>query len=273
MPLIYGEGKVRAFKRLQESIIKESDDQSIFAWALEPNLSPLLHRPMESLLADAPSAFRASGTIIETDPPQIEGYMLGIRTATEFGNRGIHITLPLIRRSKHESLAVLACTHEGLPDSSIAICLRDMSTNGGRYMREELHMTETVPMNTVLSSAAFERFFVTRVNRIKRFSPCQPEEKQDTPTPRDSAFIPVIPEEDFKTSSPGDPAATTVNEVSRVASLLVKARASMLYTPELGRLSMTLLLGGCALLLLRRPSGLLEHLRSSWSVITGSAKH
>jgi hypothetical protein len=31
MPLIYGEGK-RAFVRLQEEIIKVSDDHSIFAW-------------------------------------------------------------------------------------------------------------------------------------------------------------------------------------------------------------------------------------------------
>ncbi|PMD14471.1 HET-domain-containing protein [Hyaloscypha hepaticicola] len=33
MPLLYGEG-IRAFRRLQEEIIKETDDQSLFAWGL-----------------------------------------------------------------------------------------------------------------------------------------------------------------------------------------------------------------------------------------------
>jgi hypothetical protein len=33
MPLLYGEGK-RAFIRLQEEIMKETDDQSLFAWGL-----------------------------------------------------------------------------------------------------------------------------------------------------------------------------------------------------------------------------------------------
>lgn len=32
MPMLYGEGKSRAFRRLQEEVMKISDDQSIFAW-------------------------------------------------------------------------------------------------------------------------------------------------------------------------------------------------------------------------------------------------
>ncbi|KAK2760573.1 het domain protein [Colletotrichum kahawae] len=35
MPLLYGEGE-RAFVRLQEEILKETDDQSLFLWALSP---------------------------------------------------------------------------------------------------------------------------------------------------------------------------------------------------------------------------------------------
>ncbi|KAI1777389.1 heterokaryon incompatibility protein-domain-containing protein [Hypoxylon cercidicola] len=37
MPLLYGEGKQAAFIRLQEEIIKYSDDQSLFAWAPPSN--------------------------------------------------------------------------------------------------------------------------------------------------------------------------------------------------------------------------------------------
>ena len=37
MPLLYGEGK-QSFIRLQEEILKTSDDYSIFAWGLPTNI-------------------------------------------------------------------------------------------------------------------------------------------------------------------------------------------------------------------------------------------
>ncbi|OTA53183.1 HET-domain-containing protein [Hypoxylon sp. EC38] len=39
MPMLYGEGAEKAFLRLQEEIMKLSDDQSLFAW-VKPNSSP-----------------------------------------------------------------------------------------------------------------------------------------------------------------------------------------------------------------------------------------
>ena len=55
MPLLYGEGD-RAFMRLQEEIIKRSDDQSIFAWPLQNDRSG-------SLIAPRPEAFYQCGDI------------------------------------------------------------------------------------------------------------------------------------------------------------------------------------------------------------------
>ncbi|KAI0874447.1 heterokaryon incompatibility protein-domain-containing protein [Hypoxylon argillaceum] len=52
MPLIYGEGE-RAFTRLQEEIIKDKHDLSIFAWKAEPN-----GQKFRGLLARSPSEFR-----------------------------------------------------------------------------------------------------------------------------------------------------------------------------------------------------------------------
>lgn len=49
MPMLYGEGK-RAFLRLQEEIIKRSDDYTIFAWPIGLDDQP-------GLLADSPAAF------------------------------------------------------------------------------------------------------------------------------------------------------------------------------------------------------------------------
>jgi hypothetical protein len=77
MPLLYGEGE-RAFVSLQEEIMKNSDDQSLFAWGL--NESPLPFPPDERLpdflesygpFVSAPAAFENSGHIIPDviEPP------------------------------------------------------------------------------------------------------------------------------------------------------------------------------------------------------------
>jgi hypothetical protein len=99
MPLIYGE-RERAFIRLQEEIIRSSDDQSIFAWK-DPNPS----FPAEihlGLLAHSPNCFAKSKNI----------YSLGsLSRADDFAitNKGIRINLfvvplPGARNIYHASL-------------------------------------------------------------------------------------------------------------------------------------------------------------------------
>lgn len=56
MPLLYGEGRVKAFMRLQEEIIKSTNDDSIYAWSYPEELSKRQH--FWGLLAESPSAFR-----------------------------------------------------------------------------------------------------------------------------------------------------------------------------------------------------------------------
>ncbi|EME44182.1 hypothetical protein DOTSEDRAFT_172260, partial [Dothistroma septosporum NZE10] len=55
MPMLYGEGAEKAFLRLQEEIMKLSDDQSIFAWA------PATDSRYHGLLAESPEAFAQAG--------------------------------------------------------------------------------------------------------------------------------------------------------------------------------------------------------------------
>ena len=55
MPLLYGEHK-RAFMRLQEEILKHSDDESIFAWTAD--------YPQWGMLAPSPEAFQDSWSIV-----------------------------------------------------------------------------------------------------------------------------------------------------------------------------------------------------------------
>lgn len=59
MPLLYGEGRVKAFKRLQEEIIKSTNDDSIYAWRYPEQLSRRQH--FWGLLAESPAAFGHQG--------------------------------------------------------------------------------------------------------------------------------------------------------------------------------------------------------------------
>jgi hypothetical protein len=62
MPLLYGEGGQRAFMRLQQEIIRQSDDESIFAW----RRMALPDEPF-GLLAPEIRFFRGAGDIEATD--------------------------------------------------------------------------------------------------------------------------------------------------------------------------------------------------------------
>ncbi|KAI0437127.1 HET-domain-containing protein [Xylaria telfairii] len=82
MPLLYGEGD-RAFLRLQEEIIRISNDQTIFCWHMESDRG--------SVLAPHPSAFRNGA--------QYKWILRYSDTDTDYSltNRGLLITLPAIR--------------------------------------------------------------------------------------------------------------------------------------------------------------------------------
>jgi hypothetical protein len=58
MPLLYGEG-MKAFTRLQEEIIKQTDDHTIFYWR-DPNAHPSCFR---GLLARSPTDFSESSWV------------------------------------------------------------------------------------------------------------------------------------------------------------------------------------------------------------------
>jgi hypothetical protein len=56
MPLLYGEGAVKAFVRLQLEIMKKFDDDSLFAWCLDS--SDRLSQTWVGLLAPSPAGFK-----------------------------------------------------------------------------------------------------------------------------------------------------------------------------------------------------------------------
>ena len=81
MPLLYGEGAEKAFIRLQTEIMKDSDDESLFAWTSDQSHS--------SLFAGRPSYFANSGDIAV--PPHRRGISRPPYSTT---SRGLEIALP-----------------------------------------------------------------------------------------------------------------------------------------------------------------------------------
>jgi len=123
MPLLYGEGE-RAFVRLQEEIIKVSDDHSIFAWKSED-------QNHGGLLATSPDAFEESADITFRHSPSIT-----TNSPWTVTNKGIHLELSFIRISHRGlGLAILPCTKLAREDLLLGIFLRDVSLTMERFER------------------------------------------------------------------------------------------------------------------------------------------
>ncbi|OMP84464.1 Vegetative incompatibility protein HET-E-1 [Diplodia seriata] len=90
MPLLYGEGH-NAFQRLQEEIIKVSDDHSLFAWSPLTQFSRYLPHSYRGVLAEYPRQF--SSDVIHGRPTGGFHYW---RTSYMMTNKGLQIKLPLV---------------------------------------------------------------------------------------------------------------------------------------------------------------------------------
>ncbi|KAI1079777.1 hypothetical protein F5B20DRAFT_542392 [Whalleya microplaca] len=90
MPLLYGEGS-RAFVRLQEEIIRRTNDHTIFCWSAD--VQSLNHSDHGSIpvLALHPIAFSDSGAIREVDKRNWRD------SSYSMTNAGLRIQMPLIR--------------------------------------------------------------------------------------------------------------------------------------------------------------------------------
>ncbi|KAF8850640.1 HET-domain-containing protein, partial [Acephala macrosclerotiorum] len=106
MPLLYGEGE-KAFIRLQEEILKISDDQSLFAW-VSPKLSPNY-----GVLARSPTAFQFARDIVPI-PSNSETHMYSMT------NKGLRIQIPILIRGD-EVIGLLDCRRKGDISSVIGI--------------------------------------------------------------------------------------------------------------------------------------------------------
>jgi hypothetical protein len=101
MPLLYGEGP-KAFTRLQEEIIKTSNDHSVFAWSWDDDVPP----DWTSILAPSPRTFRYAADLVPSRDPGINIYSIT--------NSGLSIELP-VKHSMGTDWVVLDVTSDRFP--------------------------------------------------------------------------------------------------------------------------------------------------------------
>jgi hypothetical protein len=121
MPLLYGEG-AKAFVRLQEAIVSQSDDQSIFAWMDESGSDSSYRGPF----ARSPSEFAKCRKIHNF---QLEG------TPYSLTNMGLQITLPLQPLENDEGLFVARLNCVDHSTNFVGIYLRALSKSGNQFAR------------------------------------------------------------------------------------------------------------------------------------------
>ncbi|GFF79688.1 hypothetical protein CNMCM6936_008055 [Aspergillus lentulus] len=100
MPMLYGEGK-RAFIRLQEEIMRQSDDQTLFAWK-----SLSADNTYRGLLAQSPADFKESGAFVQAE-------QRFNRSPFAVTNMGISIELAVGHWTMDVYLAALDCEMQG----------------------------------------------------------------------------------------------------------------------------------------------------------------
>ncbi|KAL0934021.1 het domain protein [Colletotrichum truncatum] len=134
MPLLYGEG-MRAFVRLQEEILKESDDQSLFLWDF-PSDGEHAADTLFGLLAPSPSVFLQPDLDHIRPLPPSESQESIPATATSQGLRTRMLLFP-VHPEADEYYAMLDCigfrSHE--PAVAWSPCLMLRRLWGDQYAR------------------------------------------------------------------------------------------------------------------------------------------
>jgi hypothetical protein len=106
MPLLYGEGGARAFRRLQEEVIRNRYDQTILAWGTHWSARMQPRRfNMMPFIAESVSCFKSWIDTMKLLPAQGSHFSLT--------NLGLLIDMPLLAISNEATLGFLDCSIDG----------------------------------------------------------------------------------------------------------------------------------------------------------------
>ena len=125
MPLLYGEGE-KAFTRLQEEIMKNSDDQSLFAWT-DPTAE---EDDQYGLLAKKPMFFAQSGNIVPYREWELEP-----SAPFSISNKGLRLDLHLSPYGLGLHVAALDCPVPPHQKGFLGIYLQRVRTGAHQYVR------------------------------------------------------------------------------------------------------------------------------------------
>jgi hypothetical protein len=138
MPLIYGEGE-NAFVRLQDEIMKVSEDHSLFAWKSEDDRG--------GCLAISPSSFRDCANVVQTNR------MNTVYDPPVMGSRGVQMELRFMETGPgRRGFAILNCCEEGEKSKRLAIYVKDLSRSMKRVERIHSNVLALVPLRTLYIS-------------------------------------------------------------------------------------------------------------------------
>ncbi|PKY00211.1 HET domain protein [Aspergillus campestris IBT 28561] len=125
MPMLYGEGP-KAFMRLQEEIMKQSDDQTLFAWSSKDD-------NYRGLLARSPADFAGSSHfIVSTDKVNASPYSMT--------NMGLSIELSMVQWGMEVYLAALDCQDHTRQRLGIYLTPLREPNQYGRVMLDEIDL-------------------------------------------------------------------------------------------------------------------------------------
>jgi hypothetical protein len=182
MPLLYGEGQERAFYRLQEEIMKRSDDHSIFAWELPRRYA------VHGLLAPSPKAFRNSQHIIRRMTP-------GYREPYCITNRGLQMNLPIAEHMQNGMhVAALNCVDQRT-GTQLGIYLKQIGEN--RFVRTRLDQLPKLGLDCRIKSFkpfVCKTFYAPQVS-LASYRPPHKSRSYPRMTPRmiSSGFLSRLP--------------------------------------------------------------------------------
>ena len=175
MPMLYGE-KSRAFVRLQEEIMKTSDDQSLFAWTA-PWIGGL-----HGLLADSPRGFKNSRNIA---PLRSVSVLRDDHTPHVMTSRGLRVEAPChLDASEQDYCLQLECAARDMPGHFPRIILSPTAESPRHfarrlcghieYAREPLTSWTTIYVRQRHFTPAVaepHRYFIQVLDVISSFSP------------------------------------------------------------------------------------------------------
>ena len=164
MPLLYGEGVPKAFRRLQMSIIAQSGDESIFVWGLQAPPRKV-GWPVDGVLASSPADFAGTGSIRRCVKQRYSDFYISGRSIWYEDFAVVPLWLSswpdfLTNRANDDVAVTLACEYlydqrHGDNDGRVILMMQRL---GGQLYRKSVHVRVPTWKDCVADHCAiFER--------------------------------------------------------------------------------------------------------------------